>query len=71
MPSKTDSRHRLEGGRGPSWESEAADRGLLGDTRGGERSVRTARDTISREVLLAKMLVAEKTPQDVHIADVV
>ena len=42
-----------------SWESEAADLGLLGDARGGERSVRTARDTekmnqAPRKVLLAK-----------------
>ena len=41
------------------WESEAADFGLLGDTRGGERSVRTGRDTgkmneSTREVLLGE-----------------
>ena len=42
-----------------SWESEVADLRLLGDARGGERSVRTARDTGKmnqepKEVLLAK-----------------
>ena len=42
-----------------------ADLRLLGDARGGERSVRTARDTEkmnqkAREVLLAKMLEAIK-----------
>ena len=57
-----------------SWESEAADSTLLGDTPGGERSVRSALDNekMNRngfEVLLAKMLAAEKTPQDMHITE--